>query len=178
MTIDIHGDICRCGKRGCIETLASGPAIAARAGRKIATDPDRGEAILKALNGAPLRSEAVVKAWEEGDPLASEVLQEAADSLAVWFGNIADLLEPSIIVVGGGLSGAIERWFERIRSQLPHWSVNSHCRDIPFVRARYGVNAGIVGAAALCFNSQSTTSSSQTTAEPQFPVIASLKKCS
>jgi glucokinase len=176
MTIDVHGEMCRCGKRGCIETLASGPAIAARARRKIAAEPHRGKTILQGLKSAPLCSEAVVQAWEQGDLLATEVLQETADLLAVWFGNIADLLEPSVIVVGGGVSGVIERWFERIRSQLPRWSVNSHCRDIPLVRARYGEDAGIVGAAALCFHNQSTSSSDQARGGA-LSSIAPLRRC-
>lgn len=177
MTIDFHGEKCRCGKRGCIETMASGPAIAARASRKIAADPGLGSSITEQASGGPIGCEAVVRAWERGDPLATQVLQETADALAIWFGNIADLLEPSVIVVGGGVSTVIERWFEYIRTQLPRWSVNSHCRDIPLLRARYGEDAGIAGAAALCFHRQFVRPSPQAESDTDL-FSSSLKKCS
>jgi glucokinase len=176
MTIDFHGEPCRCGKRGCIESLASGPAIAARAQRAIVSHPARGRAILEESSGDPISAEAVVRAWEQGDPLAKQVLEETANSLAIWFGNIADLLEPSVIVVGGGVATVIERWFDYIRSQLPRWSVNSHSRDIPLLRAAYGEDAGIVGAAALCFRSQSTSDGSQRRSEHRDEIP--LRKCS
>lgn len=177
MTIDFHGERCRCGKRGCIETMASGTAIAARASRKIAAEPSLGKAIREEAMDGPLGCEEVVRAWEKGDPLATQVLQETADSLAIWFGNIADLLEPSIIVVGGGVSGVIERWFDYIRSQLPRWSVNSHCQDIPLMLAGYGENAGIVGAAALCFHSHFARPSPHVEVGTA-SLAAFLKKCS
>ena len=152
MSIDYRGVRCRCGKSGCIETFAAGWAIAARAQEKLAREATRGKRILELAGGKvkKVTSETLAKAWEEGDPLATEMLRETADILAVWFGNVVDLLEPDIIVVGGGVSGLMARWFDRIASQLPFWSVNARCGEIPFAEAKYRADSGIAGAAALC----------------------------
>jgi len=53
-------------------------------------------------------------------------------------------------VVGGGLSALMAKWFDRIASQLPFWSVNARCGEIPFAEAKYRADSGIAGAAALC----------------------------
>ena len=152
MSIDYRGVRCRCGKAGCIETFAAGWAIAARAQEKLAREATRGKRIIELAAGKieNVTSETLAKAWEEGDPLATEMLRETADILAVWFGNVVDLLEPDIIVVGGGLSGLMSKWFDRIASQLPFWSVNARCGEIPFAEAKYRADSGIAGAAALC----------------------------
>ncbi len=151
-TIDYRGTKCRCGKSGCIETFAAGWAIAARAQDRLVREAERGKRILELAggNGDKVTSETLAKAWAEGDPLATEILRETADILAVWFGNIVDLLEPDVIVVGGGISHLIAQWFDRIASQLPFWSVNARCGEIPFAEAKYRADSGIVGAAALC----------------------------
>ena len=152
MSIDYRGVRCRCGKAGCIETFAAGWAIAARAQEKLRREATRGKRIIELAGGKieNVKSETLAKAWEEGDPLATEMLRETADILAVWFGNVVDLLEPDIIVVGGGLSGLMAKWFDRIASQLPFWSVNARCSEIPFAEAKYRADSGIAGAAALC----------------------------
>jgi glucokinase len=97
-----------------------------------------------------ISAEDVGKAFRAGDPLAAEVLQETADLFAIWLGNVIDLLEPDVIVLGGGAGGLISEFFGRIREQLPKWSINQRCTEIPLVTASYGVDAGIAGAAALC----------------------------
>ena len=69
--------------------------------------------------------------------------------LAVWLGNIIDLLEPDVIIVGGGVAAVLQPFFSDIKSRLPQWSVNSRCLEIPLVPAHYGANSGIAGGAAL-----------------------------
>jgi predicted NBD/HSP70 family sugar kinase len=78
------------------------------------------------------------------------VLQETADLLAVWAGNIIDLLEPDVFIFGGGVAQLMSAFFRRIQDQLPNWCVNRRFAEIPMVLAKYGENAGIAGAAALC----------------------------
>src|ERR1700685_2913166 len=104
VTIDYRGPLCPCGKRGCIEVLAAGPAIALRARTQVAAEPARGSALLGFAQGKAeaVTSEMVGKAYAAGDALAREILQETAELLTVWLGNIVDLFDPDVLVVGGG----------------------------------------------------------------------------
>ncbi|MGA3210251.1 MAG: ROK family protein [Terriglobales bacterium] len=152
ITIDYRGPChCGCGKRGCVESIASGTGIARRARecvQSVAASP-----LLAMAGGDPaaITAETVTRGWRTGDPLSTEIICETMHALTAWFGNIVDLLEPDVIVVGGGLGAVVGEWFEYIREHLPEWSINSRCQEIPFVQAKYGVDAGIAGAAALCF---------------------------
>ncbi len=153
MSIDYKGHRCGCGKPGCIEALASGPSIARRAKDKLRQSGGRSKILdLASGNIDAVTTEMIAAAWREGDPLATEVLAETADLLAVWLGNIVDLLEPKIMVVGGGVGEVISHWFPRIHEQLPNWAINKRCNEIPLKLARYSSDAGLAGAAALCLS--------------------------
>ena len=155
LTIDYRGPRCECGKLGCIEALAAGPAIAARARLKLKAGA---KSLMTELAGGDIErvsGETVGQAFEQGDAVAAEVLRETSDLLAVWLGNIVDLLEPDVMVVGGGVGELISRWFEHIKEELPRWAINQRCRDIPLLLARYKADAGIAGAAALCMAEES-----------------------
>ena len=152
VTIDYRGPQCACGKRGCIEALASGPAIAQRARGRLAVPRPSASKILELAGGDPaqITAEIVGEAFRKADALATEILLETADLLAVWLGDVINLLEPEVMVFGGGVSALMSSFFGHIRAQLPRWSYNRRCQEIPLLPARYGANAGIAGAAALC----------------------------
>jgi glucokinase len=147
MTIDLHGPQCPCGKRGCIEALASGPNIARRAQARLAPTS---RIVQLAGSLEQVRSEHVGQAFREGDAVATEVLTETAHLLTVWLGNIVDLLEPDVMVVGGGVAELMSSFFETISKDLQHWAINQRAGEIPLLMARYGADAGIAGAGAIC----------------------------
>lgn len=162
LSIDYRGPRCGCGKPGCIEALASGSAIARRARERIVAASHRkavhgespsSKASMLALargDAKVISAEIVAEAFRQGDPLAAEVLQETAGFLAIWAGNVIDLLEPDIFIFGGGVARIMSEFLPRIVEQLPKWCVNSRCGEIPLVLAKYADDAGIAGAAALC----------------------------
>lgn len=152
VTIDYRGPKCGCGKRGCIEAFCSGPAIARRARERLARMPDSESKILELAGGNvnAVSAEIVAEAFRQDDPVAAEVLQETADYLAIWAGNVIDLLEPDVFIFGGGIAQLMSGFFGRIREQLRNWCVNQRCDEMPIVLAKYGPDAGIAGAAALC----------------------------
>jgi len=171
MSIDYRGPLCGCGKRGCIEVLASGPAIARRAQRKLQesslpverrASPPAGSLqcagdMLRTLSAGrvdTLTSEMVGRADTAGDPLAHEVLLETIVVLAIWLSNIVDLLEPDVIVLGGGAASLLQPYLEDMHSQIADTCVNSRAHEIPLLFARYGADAGIAGGAALCRQSR------------------------
>lgn len=152
VSINFQGPQCACGKMGCIEALAAGPAVARRTREKLSSCEKGTEALLKLAGNDPsaITAEMVAAAWRAGDKLAALILQETADLLAIWLGNIVDILEPEVIIFGGGMGALMSEWFPRIREQLPRWTINSRASEIPLVRARYGEDSGIAGGAALC----------------------------
>ncbi|HET7751680.1 MAG TPA: ROK family protein [Terriglobales bacterium] len=150
MTIDLNGPHCACGKRGCIEMYASGSAIGARARQLVSHNPHTRILELAEGKAAAVTSEIVGKAALDGDALANEILREAADYLAIWLGNVIDLLEPEVIVIGGGLGELMGSFFNYIRGRLDTCSVTPGRQQIPILSALYGTESSLVGSAALC----------------------------
>lgn len=152
MVIDYHGPLCGCGKKGCIEALASGTSIAKRARARLAEAAEQKSAMLELAGGKieAVTSEIVGKAYAEGDSLAKKILLETVEVVTIWLGNIVDLLEPDVIIFGGGVAALLSPFFEEIRKGLPAWCMNKRCVEIPIVSARYGAESGVAGGAALC----------------------------
>lgn len=151
LSIDYKGPLCACGKRGCIEAFASGPAIARRARAKVEAG---GSSSLRDMAGGKIElisSEMVGQANAAGDPLASGILQETVELLSLWLGNIVDLLEPDVMIMGGGVASMLKPFLGEMKDRLARCCVNSRSGEIPLVPARYGEDAGVVGGAALCF---------------------------
>lgn len=152
VSIDYRGPRCGCGKPGCIEALAAGPAIAKRARSKLTAKPKVSSSIMDLAGGnvEAVTSEMVGQAYATGDVIAGEVLRETVELLTVWLSNMVDLLDPDVIIVGGGVAAMLRAFFDDIKRDLPRWCINSGVRDIPLLMARYGADAGIAGGAALC----------------------------
>ncbi len=155
MSIDYRGPRCGCGKLGCIEAFASGPAIAREARTRLATGQWPRSMIIDLAGGNPdlITSEMVGQAYAAGDKVAADVLRGTVDVLSIWLGNIVDLLEPDVMIVGGGVGSMLKPFLDELHNRLPRCCVNSRCREIPLLPARYGTDAGIIGAAALCYES-------------------------
>jgi glucokinase len=152
VSIDYRGPRCGCGKAGCIEALAAGPAIAKRARAKLMANANVSSSILDLADGniEVVTSEMVGNAYAAGDVIAGEVLLETVELLTVWLGNMVDLLDPDVIIIGGGVAVMLMPFLDDIKRNLPKSCINSRAGDIPLLMARYGADAGIAGGAALC----------------------------
>ncbi len=142
VTIDYTGDICNCGSRGCIEVMASGTAMAVRARRLLAEYP---ATVLQ----EPVTAQEIGRAAVAGDPLAMRVLDESALMMGAWLGSMISILDPDIIVIGGGVAQIGEPLFARLRKIVPTRTINQFAADTPIVPAHLGANSGILGAAAV-----------------------------
>ena len=151
VSIDHRGPRCKCGKPGCIEVLASGTAIAARARAKLSSARTE-SALLKLAQGnlETVTSEMVGRAYEGGDSIAREVMLETVEVISLWLSNIVDLLEPDVMILGGGVADMLSSSFDQIRGRIQQFCINSRAGEIPLVQAHYGADAGIAGGAALC----------------------------
>ena len=155
ISIDYRGPRCGCGKLGCIEAFAAGPAIARRARAKICESSGTKSRILELAVGdiEAVSSEMVGKAYVQGDALAKEILTETVEFLALWLGNIIDLLDPEAMIIGGGVASMLDPFLEDLKDSIPRHCVNPRCREVPLLKAHYGSDSGIAGGAALCSNS-------------------------
>ncbi|MCC7016513.1 MAG: ROK family protein [Rhodospirillales bacterium] len=129
---ELPGEPCYCGKRGCIETFLSGPALA------------RDHA---ARAGVQLDPEDVATRAETGDPHAQAALGRYEERLARALATVVNLLDPDAIVLGGGLS-AIARLYDNVPPLWQRW-VFSDRADTPLRRSRHGPASGVRGAAWL-----------------------------
>lgn len=150
-SIDYRGPRCACGKPGCIEVYASGPSIARRARAKLVAEPGSKSAMLELAEGNvdAVTTSIVGQAYAAGDAIAKEILVETVELLTFWLSNIVDLLDPDVLIVGGGVATMLQPFFGEIRERLPRLSVNPRSREIPLVPACYGEDSGIAGGAAL-----------------------------
>lgn len=149
VSIDYRSPVrCNCGSFGCIESLASGTAIARRA--REALKKNGGSQVL-ALAGAAgaITAETVARAASMGDPVATQLVEETGEMLGAWLANIVNLLDPDVIVIGGGVSKIGEPLFRKIRETVPCLSVNPFASKTPIVAAQLQSDVGIFGAAAV-----------------------------
>ncbi|GAA3250937.1 ROK family protein [Streptomyces labedae] len=138
ISVDLDGDPCPCGARGCVERIASGPNIARRAlenGWRPGPDGDTSAA-------------AVAAAARAGDPVTVASFERAARALAAGIAATATLVEIDIAVIGGGVGKAGEVLFTPLRKALTEFATLSFVRRLAVVPARTGTDAGLVGAAA------------------------------
>ena len=152
MTIDRNGLLCACGKRGCIEAIASGSALARHA-RRTAVGHEKQVAtkILELANDDPekITAETIVAASELNDPFAKQLLGDAVIAVSIWLGNIYDLLEPQAIIFGGGMGPLYFRHVDRIHQLFKIWSIQPNASQVPIMSAAYGGYSGIAGGGAL-----------------------------
>ncbi|WP_141203539.1 ROK family protein [Streptomyces griseorubiginosus] len=147
ISVDLDGDPCPCGARGCVERIASGPNIARRAlenGWRPGPDGDTSAA-------------AVAEAARAGDPVAVASFARAAQALAAGIAATATLVEIDIAVVGGGVGKAGDILFEPLRKALGSYATLSFVQRLTVVPAQMGTDAGLVGAAAAALARQSDT---------------------
>jgi glucokinase len=158
MSIDYDGPRCGCGKPGCIEVLAAGPAIARRVRAKLASGQACRSLLLDLAKGNvdAVSSEMVGQACAAGDPVAKQTLQETVELLALWLSNIVDLLEPDVVIIGGGAAAMLQPFFDDLAKRMAECCIISRCQEIPLLSAHYGAEAGIAGGAALCSDSPIT----------------------
>jgi len=150
VTIDYNGPLCACGRRGCIEAYASGTALTRRTLERLKTTPAPSKIVeLVAGDVSQVTPVVVSQAARQGDELALELVHEIGKYLGIWLGGMINLLDPDIIIIGGGLSSIGDLLFTVIRETVPHYTLNPFVGNIRIVPAQLLNNVGILGAAAL-----------------------------
>ena len=147
ITVELNGPRCSCGRRGCLEALVGGWAIARRARELVADDPESG--LLSLAGGDPeeITAETVAEAFRAGDPLARQLVSEVGAALAAGAGSIANSLNPCVLVLGGGVIEGIPELVELVRDGIEERALDAALRELEIVEARLGVLAPAIGAA-------------------------------
>jgi len=152
MVIKADGPLCKCGKSGCLEALASGWAVARDAKELL---KGGGKSSILRLAGGKIEAvtaATVALAAREGDTLAQKIIADAAHYLGVGLANIVDIFNPELIVIGGGLAKMGNMLLDPARKAAKKAAFGLPGRTVRIVRARFVNNAGILGAAAYAFN--------------------------
>lgn len=145
--VDPFGGVaCTCGSRGCLEVYASATAIV-RMTRE--ARPRYPNSILH--NTEDLTSAKVYQAGTEGDELAIEVFRRMGVYLGIGLASLINVLNPEIVVIGGGLSNGWDLFEKHVHQQVIERAFPIPARRVKIVRAECGDDAGLLGAARLAF---------------------------
>jgi len=150
ITVDFDQPIqCTCGKKGCLETVASATGIVNLTRRY--ADEYAGDAELKKLidNGEDVNAKVVFDLAKEGDELALIVYRNFARYLGIACANIGSILNPSTIVIGGGVSAAGDFLLDGVRKVYEENSFPQVRASTKLALATLGNDAGVIGAASL-----------------------------
>jgi glucokinase len=137
VVVEPDGQLCPCGGRGCVETVASGPWMTRWA----------------LANGwaAPPGADAVTlaEAADAGDPVARQAFHRGATALAAMIASVGAVCDLDLVVIGGGVANSGRTLFDPLRTALANYAGLSFIRGLRVVPAALGGDAGLIGAAAL-----------------------------
>jgi len=149
MTLEPEGPPCGCGGRGHLEALASGTAIARRAVEEIKKGAET--SITRLVEGelSEVAAKVVAQAAQAGDPLANSIFKEAGFYIGLGITNLLHILNPQLVILGGGVSKAGDLLFEPIRATVEARAIPSIQEGVKIVPSALGDDAGLLGAAAF-----------------------------
>ena len=149
MVIELDGNQCNCGNRGCLERYCSATAIILAAREAVKVNP--ATVIMDKCEGDPMKINAkiVFDAAKEGDALGMQLFNDYVKALAHGIVSIINFLDPEVIALGGGVSKAGEFLLNAVREEVAKLIMY---KTLPYARieiAKLGSDAGIIGAAML-----------------------------
>lgn len=152
MVLDPDGPLCSCGRRGCLESMASGTAMANRAKELVAAG--RGKAILLEAGGNPgvITAATVSKAAGAGDPEAKKIISDAGAYFGMGLANIINLINPERVVLGGGALQVGRDFWDSMKKELTARTLAPARDKVRVVKSGLGEKSGLLGAVALANN--------------------------
>lgn len=149
VTVDPHGFECTCGKVGCLETVASATGVV-RVARQLSEEYAGDSELKRRLDdGQDISSKDVFVLAEQDDPFALMVVDKVCFYLGLACGNLGNTLNPSSIVLGGGVSAAGEFLRSRVENYFNEYTFPQVRESTQIKLAQLGNDAGVIGAASL-----------------------------
>ncbi|TVP82853.1 MAG: ROK family protein [Alkalicoccus sp.] len=142
------GAPCNCGKRGCLETVASATGIA-RLGLEAVQREKNGYLMEKMQSVGTVTAKDVLDGAKLGDPVAEKVVDEAMEHLGLALANLCNSFNPETIVIGGGVSKAGNFIIDKIKASFQKYAIPKIGRETKINLAALGNDAGVIGAAWL-----------------------------
>lgn len=146
LIINVNGDLCGCGQRGCLEAYASATNTVRRASEAITAGGT------SSLKNGQFTAQDVFEAAKAGDELATKIIDETALYLGVAVVSLCRLLDPKMVVFAGGMILAGDMLFDRIRQAVDQHNWNITEPRVQIVPAKLGNDAGFIGAAAVVWD--------------------------
>ncbi|GAB6273539.1 MAG: glucokinase [Peptococcaceae bacterium] len=162
MTIEPNGRPCNCGNKGCLETLASGNAMVQKALDLVKNG--RGQSFLAAVKGEPQKISPylIAKLAAAGDKEALSVLEAAGTALGIGLANVINLLNPSLVILGGGALKVGRPYWKAMEKEVLRRALQAAWRQVRIVPAGLGDRSGLFGAIALACQYETPDVSRQT----------------
>ena len=132
MSIDPEGPSCYCGKKGCVETFISGGGV---------------QRLYQSRFGVMKPMEDILAGYRKKDQKAVGIMEDFFEHFGIGLSNVLDILDPDIVVLGGGLSNIRELYTRGVAQVRKH--IFSDGMETPIVRNKLGDSAGVLGAAML-----------------------------
>lgn len=148
ITLKKDGPLCGCGNYGCLEALASSIAIIREAKAVI---ENNGSEIMKNLlaNTSELNAKLVTDAYHQGDKEAIRIINEVAEWVGIGLSSVINLINPEVIIIGGGVSMAGDILFNPIKKEIEKRALKIPRELVKIVPAQLGNDAGMIGSSTL-----------------------------
>ncbi len=148
-TVDYNGPKCSCGNKGCLEVMASGPAIAKRVIKAIKEGEKSLIYKLANYDLNQISAEIVSKAANQGDKLGLNIMEETGEYLGTGVANIINLFNPELVIIGGGVTRAGDLIFEPLKKAVQKRAFSVSAKVAKIIPVSLGKDCTVIGAAAL-----------------------------
>ena len=145
--IEHNGKLCGCGQKGCWEAYASATGIIREAQSRLAVNKQN--LLYKMTKGRDLEAKDVFDAAKKGDKFSLDIVDYETEKLALGIGNLLNILDPEIVVIGGGVALSGDFLFDKVKEKIKEVAFPSTLETLKIVTAKLGNDAGILGAAYL-----------------------------
>ena len=156
VTIDYNGPLCTCGKRGCLEAIAGGWGIAARAQEAIEADKESSSSkYMLELAGGNVKgvdAKVVIEAYHQQDAMAEQIIQNMQKGVIAGLASLINAYNPARLILGGGIIDAMPEIVSVIDKGIRDNALKAATQSLEVVKGTLGKNVGVVGSAAAIFN--------------------------
>lgn len=149
MVIKEGGLLCGCGNKGCFEAYASAEAVVNR--MLIEIKKGKKTVLLDVVKDKPekITCRLIYDTARKGDSLCKKIVRETGKYLGIGIANIVNIINPQMVVLGGGMARAGDLLFEPVREYVKERAFNAAMEEVEIVPAKIGTNAGAIGAVAF-----------------------------